>query len=490
MMRKLIMAGVAMMVIAISSCDETTDSLGYSLTRDNDKFITMTDTFTISTRSIKADSVLSKGAYSYIGRLKDPETGAYITCDYSTQFCLLENESSKLFCSKDSVISLNDAKEVIADSCVLTLIVNAYQGDSLEAVKMTVHELAKPIEESGTYYSNFDPLKKGYVRTDANSIHQSKTFTISDLTYSDSVRYQRQSGKNYHRIKVCINSPYSKDNRNYENYGTYIMRQYYEHPEYFKNSKTFAHNICPGFYFETNDGLGVISEIRATQLSVYFRYTYDGVIYAGVKTFNSTEEVLQTTHISNNEQRINYLVDDDYCTYLKTPAGIFTEVTIPVNDIKLNHENDTLTSAKITFTRLNDYSDWSTVVLEEPLNLLMVERDSMYTFFEKNQVPDNITSYFASYNSRYKTYSFNNISNLVNKMYEKRNQSENWNKVVLIPVQLTTSSSASSTFSSSSSTTIVGVANEMNVSSIRLMGGSKNPYLPVKISVIYNKTSQ
>ncbi len=479
MMRKLIMAGVAIMTIAISSCDETTETLGYSLTSETDKFTITTDTFAVSTRSIKADSVLSKGAHSYIGRMKDPETGSYITSDYSTQFCLLENESSALFCSKDSVISLNADKEVIADSCVLTLVVSAYQGDSLESIKMTVHELAKPIEEKGTYYSNFNPIERGYVRTDANSIHQTKTFSIFDLTISDSLRNLMHSGSYYPRVKVRLNNPYTKDNKTYENYGTYIMRQYYAHPEYFKNSKTFARYICPGFYLQTTDGLGVIAEIQATQLTVYFRYTEGGTIYAGMKTFTATEEVLQTTHVENSSYFIDKLVADNSCTYLKTPAGIFTEVTLPVDDIKLNHEKDTLTSAKVTFPRINDYSSLSDIILEEPANLLMVERDSMYTFFENNRVPDNITSYFATYNTSKKTYAFNNISNLINSMYAKRHLSENWNKVVLIPVQLVTSTT-------NSTTTVVSVSNEMNVNSVRLVGGSENPYQPVKVSVIYN----
>ena len=115
----------------------------------------------------------------------------------------------------------------------------------------------------------------------------------------------------------------------------------------------------------------------------------------------------------------------------------------------------------------------------------MVERDSLYSFFENRNVPNNITSYLASYNSTKNTYTFNNISSLVNHMYDNRNKSVNWNKVVLVPVEITTTSTSST---SGYSTSVATVNNELQVTSIRLVGGSRNQHDPVRISVIYNKT--
>ena len=166
----------------------------------------------------------------------------------------------------------------------------------------------------------------------------------------------------------------------------------------------------------------------------------------------------------------------DTCTYLKTPAGIYTEVTLPIDEIKKGHENDTITSAKVAFTRMRSRSNTSEVILEEPTRLLLIERDSLYSFFENNGTPDNITSYLATYNSSQKTYSFNNISYLINRMYARKGKSENWNKAVLIPVEV----------QSNSSSTASGIANEMNVNSIRLVGGAANRHAPIRMSVIYN----
>jgi hypothetical protein len=254
------------------------------------------------------------------------------------------------------------------------------------------------------------------------------------------------------------------------------MEKYYDHPEYYKNSKAFTRNVCPGFYLKCVDGLGVMTEVAYTQLVIYYHYIVNDVTYIEYANINATEEVLQTTHIINDQSRIDKLIADEECTYLKTPAGIYTEVTLPVEDIKRGHENDTITSARIVFNRMTDKSDFSDIVLEEPTQLLMVERDSLKTFFELNSVPNNKTSYLATFNTTYKTYTFNNLSTLINHMWERRYTTGDWNKVVLIPVQVETSGTTNATT----------VSNEMNVNSVRLVGGKKNKHTPVRISIIYN----
>jgi hypothetical protein len=120
----------------------------------------------------------------------------------------------------------------------------------------------------------------------------------------------------------------------------------------------------------------------------------------------------------------------------------------------------------------------SEVVLEEPTQVLLIEKDSLYSFFENNGTPDNIKAYLATYNSSQKTYSFNNISFLINRMYARKGKSENWNKAVLIPVEVEKSST--------STTAASGIANEMNVNSVRLVGGAANRHEPIRLSVIYN----
>lgn len=476
-MRNWIMVGIALLTAAISSCSEDTSTLGYSLTSDVDRFTIETDTFDITTRSIAAGSVLSRNAYSYLGRIKDPETGTYIKCDYTMQFSLLESEVNSLFKSSESIFGRDENDQPIVDSCNVHILINTYQGDSLTAMKLALMELNKPMKSTDAIYTDYDPEAAGIVRTDAGAIRSEKVYSASDLTLSDSMRNVYRTGKYFAYVKVPLNKEYiDKDGKKYNNYGTYIMRKYYENASYFKNFNSFIRNVCPGFYIKSTDGQGIIIEVAFTQLNIYYRYKSDDVVYSASCSLNSTDEVLKATHISYDKTGIDKLVENDTCTYLKTPAGIYTEVTLPIDDIKKGHENDTITSAKVTFTRMRPRSDLSEVILEEPTQVLLIEKDSLKSFFEDNGTPDNMKAYLATYNSNQKTYSFNNLSYMINRMYARKGQSENWNKAVLIPVEV----------QSNSSSTASGIANEMNVNSIRLVGGAANRHAPIRMSVIYN----
>lgn len=191
---------------------------------------------------------------------------------------------------------------------------------------------------------------------------------------------------------------------------------------------------------------------------------------------------MQATNIIYDKEPIEELARDSSCTYLKTPAGIFTEVTIPVDEIKYNHENDNISSAKISFNRIVAPS--SDKIFDAPTTILMIPKDSLYSFFEKKDIPNYTTSYVGTYNDIYRSYTFNNISSLVNAMYEAKQNgtaSKDWNKVMLVPISI--SYNTSSTTSS-----VTNVSNEMQLKSTRLVGGYRNSHQPIKISIIYNKS--
>ncbi len=463
------------------SCDDTTETIGTSLTDNLDVLKITTDTFTLTSRSIIADSVLARNTTGYLGKVKDPETGAYLTGDFMAQFATLEDYE---FPEKDSIVSLIDG-EIVADSCDIRLYYESYFGDSLATMNISVYEMDQAMSEGEMYYSNFDPMEKGLVREGGYKVD--KTYTLSDLSVS--IEDRSDADVYTPNIWVPLMQPYTdKDGVTYNNYGTYIMRKYYENPSNFRNSYNFIHDVCPGFYFKVNEGLGAMAYVFVSQINVYFRYQADST-FLGTSKFSATEEVLQTTNISNDDKTIEALASDNTCTYLKTPSGIFTELTLPVDEIMLGHENDTINTAKVVLQRLNNevHGEYT---LDIPETLMMIPKDSLYKFFENKDIVDYKRSFLASYSSSYNNYSFNNISGMITFMNRTKLEglSENpswveehpdWNKVVIIPVSLTLDSSS----------VIMKVVHDMSLSSTRLIGGSENPYDPIKISVIYSKYS-
>jgi hypothetical protein len=95
----------------------------------------------------------------------------------------------------------------------------------------------------------------------------------------------------------------------------------------------------------------------------------------------------------------------------------------------------------------------------------------MHTFFEKNKLTDNISSFYTTYNGTYNRYEYSNIARLIAYCESKRDESpENWNKVVLIPVTTITDSNSS----------IVNFRHDFSLNSVRLVGGKDK----IKIRVI------
>ena len=155
---------------------------------------------------------------------------------------------------------------------------------------------------------------------------------------------------------------------------------------------------------------------------------------------------------------------------------------MPVDDIVRGHDRDSISMAKIELTALDSKAEGE-FSLPKPTTLLMIPKDSIYSFFETQQIANYKNSFLATWS--YKpassvydnTYVFNNIGNMITAMNNSDRTSPDWNKVVLIPVKTSTNSSGS----------LTKVVHDMSLTSTRLIGGENNPYNPIRISVIYSK---
>ena len=115
--------------------------------------------------------------------------------------------------------------------------------------------------------------------------------------------------------------------------------------------------------------------------------------------------------------------------------------------------------------------------LNTPKTVLLVRLDDYLNgFFENYQINDSKESYLATFNSNTNTYQFSNIARLVTRMAKEKQQgkaTENWNKVLIIPVEPTKDSNGN----------IVKLNHDFSMSSARLVGGNANK---VKLEVIYS----
>ena len=463
--------------LTFAACDDTTEGIGGSITNKIDNINISDSAFNVTTKSIVADSVLSRNNTGLIGKMKDPETGNYVKGDYMTQLSVLPTFSVDTL---DYIKQANNGS-IEADSCYLLVSYNASYGDTIAPMKVTAYEMTRPMSEDKEYYSNYDAFKERWVSE--NNQHWSSNYNLSNTS----------DVKNF---KIYLNKEYKKDGKTYKNYGSYIMQTYAEHPEYFKTNFKFLHNVCPGFYIKNVGGTGNMAKIWNTELIFYWTrhktINKDSTaVSIGYNRFDGTEEVMQLNKIENDTENLKKLAskDQEKCTYLKSPAGIFTEVTLPIEDIMKGHEKDTLNTATISFPRLNNENEDNPYNFATPSTILMVQKDSLQSFFEKSKLADSRTSYTASYSSTgtYKNaYTFQNIANLVSAMYKNKGKGKNWNKVVLVPVNVITTTQGYTTV-------ISKINHDMSLASTRLKRGiittdsNGKETSPIQIKVIYSK---
>lgn len=450
------------------ACADDTGSMG--IVSDNDVVVSTTRSFMFTTRTLLLDSVVANSSYTYLGQVEDPETGSTVKAEFVAQFRTPENYSLPEL----STIIKNAAGEVEADSVELRLYFTSYYGDGNNPMRVAVYEIDKEhaLNETDTYYSDTD--LSAFVAPDATPIAQ-KVFTPSDYSLSES---ERTSTTRYDNVRIILP----------QSFGTRMLRTIIEHPEFFVDSWQFTHNVLPGFYFKMQGGIGTMLNLSVSALNVYFRYTQDDSTYVALSRFSATPEVIQSTSIYNSN--LSALLRDDLpYTYVKSPAAFATEVTLPVDEVFVGHEQDSVARARVIMTRYNSLSDNA---FNAPSTLLMVKKSERLSFFANNKVADDITSYTTSLSSSYNTYTFENISRLLAALFHEKQEGmkaegltseqwnakyPDWNRVLLIPVSVTTV-----TNQSTGTTTQVGISHDFSLTSARLVGGTK----PLQMEVVYS----
>lgn len=216
-----------------------------------------------------------------------------------------------------------------------------------------------------------------------------------------------------------------------------------------------------------------------------------------VVPMSSTKEVFMSTRFQNSGMK--ELVSDPKCTYLKTPAGLCTEVTLPIEEMYQAHKNDTLNSISVSFQKLKDQSN-NPFKMGTPSNLLMVRKGEMKDFFENNKVYDNKTTFIATYSSSSNSYEFSKLNRLISYIFSEirpeiekgeeawnkwKSEHKDYNKLLLVPV----------TTESDSQGNVIGVENDLNVNSAMLKGGkdlnnSSDESQRIKMSIIYTNPVQ
>ena len=395
--KQLFKTAFLMLVVMTYSCDDSLKNLGFTIQPETDKITVGADSLFIEARTVSVDSLLPDGMFAkarkpVLGEYKDPLFGS-VKSDYVGEFYYPEMK--------------NFPDGAVIDSVKLGIFYNSWKGDSIGPIGLSVYEINKSLPKFN-HYTNFDPTE--YV--DITAPIGKGLFTAGNVEVPESERAQSDY---YHRAFVDL--PKSLGERIHYVAETVKDLNTDSFKEYFK-----------GLYITTDFGSSSIMKIDHTYLYLHYHYLdkngsskNQDTIRSASLILNTTPEVIQINQIKSKNEKL--LEENDEYAFLKSPAGVFTELIFPFSQKADKLTNQALNLAQFQVVALPETSSSLEYKLDPSPYLLLINKDDLKEFFEERRVPNNVTSFYAQLDATTYTYNFGNLSTMVN-YYKDKNEGE------------------------------------------------------------------
>jgi hypothetical protein len=413
-------AVAALMASSMVGCNESS-VIGESIVQDNVEVI-IDSTFTVSGRTAENNAVLSRTITQLVGEINAPGYGR-LSSDVVTQFM--------------PAISLDTTNVGVerVDSMRLVMFVElgAYTGDSIAPMGLDIYRLNKDLPT--TMYSDFNP--EGYY--DSKKLG-SVIYNATALGENDTIK-----AYSYRAFSVNLGKEIAQE----------LYSDYVKNPASFSSPTEFA-KVFKGLYFKNSYGSGRVTNIGQTVMRMYYHSTYydedagkDTTTYSVGNYFSVTPEIITNNNISLSiDQSIKDAVSAGDNIVL-APAGLDVELKFPATEIISSYRNNITNlgvintlSMKIPVEEIeNDYG------IEPPSYLLMVLKKDKDSFFINNDINDNVTSFYAAYDSTTKSYSFTGLRGYLLDLMAKDEITDEDLTFTLTPVDVETETTTSSYYS-------------------------------------------
>ncbi|MDE5791693.1 MAG: DUF4270 domain-containing protein [Muribaculaceae bacterium] len=426
---KIKLFAIALAALATSlfiSCQDDISSQGSSLVTGEVTIIADSIPTFMPAHTEEYNAYDSRSNTKLLGRINVPEYGS-LSCSFLSQ----------LYPSPALGIS-DTVPESYIDSMRLIVRVprGSLTGDSLAPQQLKMYRLNKQLPANITNNANPSDF---YNASDPDAFLGSRTYTLSALNKSDSAFLKNP----YISIRLDLPREMALE----------CVLKYRNDPAIFQWPATFAQQF-PGLYVEQSFGNGCIGNISDMRVFLYYRVdkkvnSKDEVTGETVTTtvatadsvclFTTAPEVVSSNviNLSLSENLKNLAAQGK--SIVTTPGGYVTNIEFPAREIieKYNQSNSVMTvisnlSIEIPASEIeNDFG------IGMAPYLLMVKKSERDEFFQNNKIPDNVNSFYASYNAEKKTYSFSGMREyLLNLISSGKEPTQEDIEFSLVPVDI------------------------------------------------------
>ncbi|GHT51667.1 hypothetical protein AGMMS49982_09710 [Bacteroidia bacterium] len=416
---------VLLAFFCLASCSQDAiDDIGMGILPPDDRIEVKSDSFRVTGTTVGMDNIYAKSIFGLLGKLSDPTYGT-VAAGYACQFYPTAGF--------DGIVAGGGV-----DSVQLKILYTTYTGDSIAPMEVRVYPVHSPL--TANYYThNFDPSSFCNMST-AWGV---QTYTARDMTISDSLYAATASG--YYRV-VSVNLPK-------EEFDDFLVEYNQDGHGAYASPEAMA-VLFPGVYVTSTFGTGSMLNVEKTEIYMYYQRNYttkaaDGetdsaYVATSASVLSVTKEVIQLNHYTTSNGTTDLLASDAEKMYIKTPAGVCAQLTIDIEAIKAKMGTRKLSIVSLAIEALpKEYSPnfsfgFPAMGTVNTLNttrakLVLLEKDSVPTFFEESKTADNSSYYFATFNSTAYAYQYSNIANVVQKAIDKGLSTL---ELLLIPVQV------------------------------------------------------
>ncbi len=420
---------VGIAAIAMQSCEDSVTQAGSSLVEDEVEIVD-DSSFAVSGTSDPNNSVHSSTVLQLLGKLSAKGYGDF-SSDIVCQYMPAANVDT--FGTKASYI---DSVKLL-----LTMYKGGFAGDSAVPMGVSVHPLIKQLPSE--LYSDFNPA--GYFDpTPIGSATYSALLNGSPYAGVDS------EGSYYKHIAVDLP----------KEIGEKLYNLYLTSPETLATPQAFA-QWFPGLYITTSFGSGRVVRISNNSIQVYYHSIHriggtenprDTTIAHVGSYMAVTPEVLTNNNISYSMSPELASLANGGESIIVGPLGYDVEFKFPAREILRRYQEQAGELAIVNSLSFslpaseieNDYG------IAPPPYILMVKKSEKAKFFSTLSINDNMSSFYAAYDSKTGKYNFSSMLNYINDIIKKGEVTAEDEEFVICPVNISyypSSSSSSSYYS-------------------------------------------
>lgn len=461
MYRRFAFIGFPLLAIMLlwTACKDDVTTTGESILDENDAIIVLADTFSISSAVDSCDAIISQADSFLLGEIET---------DYGV---LRASVLTQLACPEGYTYP----EGFTVDSICLFMYYSSWVGDDKSPLAINAYLMDKNTFRYNSTYPT-DLNIDDYCTRSKSILTNHRIVVASEKR--DSIR--NTDGQYIPMVRMRVNDDFMQDFASITN---------------FESQDKFNEQF-KGLLLETSFGSATMLNISDVALGVFYHFQYNkagkDTTVSDMKAFYANSEVRtvnQLVYRDKKEWVETLQQDSDTYNYIIAPAGVYTRLRIPMEQItdkiftRTELKRPYVNKAEIRVSVMNmdpdnnDRNDW----LLPSSHMLLIKEKSMTRFFKNRELPSDtcallgqLTQGVDSVGDAIYYYSYDMSDFLTNQLRKEENDSIL--DMLLVPVTINT------TTTNTSSTAVTSVRQQQTISATKIRSAKNG----MKLEIVYS----